>query len=262
MPRYPQLTNNGSPQARRDENGAYGLGLGATQPLLGRPAYPAAIVCGDMRRVWEILLVLLSVALPYYISESIPSATIQRDAGAAVIGLVVCIVLVVAWEARERSQFQLRLPIVLRSPIAGKKTPTESAELPPPIRYLAPTPAATPEAEEKTPRVYTTATQPELVALSLTPGLTGAERTQLLKPHVGKWLRVEGIVDDVNAYKTFVQVQIRHDDPASPVTIAHFNSDLDRVAALRKGARIRLEGMVMATVTMNGSIGLDDCELV
>jgi tRNA_anti-like len=215
-----------------------------------------------MRRgIWEFLLVLLGVVLPYYISNSIPSATVQRDAGAAVIGLVVCILLVVAWEAKERTHFQLRLPIVLRSPIVRKKTTTES-KVPPPIRYLAPIPAATPKAEEKTPRVYTTATQPELVTLGRMPGLTGAERTQLLKPHIGKLLTVEGIVEDANVYKTFVQVQIRHDDPASPVTFAHFNSDLDRVAALRKGARIRLEGKITGASNLNGSVALDDCELL
>jgi len=208
------------------------------------------------REVWEVLLVLLGVVLPYYISESIPSATIQRDAGAAVIGLVVCIGLVVAWEAKERNHLQLR------SPIVRKKTTTESPKLPPPIRYLAPIPAATPKAEEKTPRVYTTATQPELVTLGRMPGLTGAERAQLVKPHIGKWLAVEGIVEDAEAYASFVQVQIRHDDPTSPITIAHFKSDLERVAALRKGARIRVEGKINGTSSINGSVALDDCELL
>ena len=200
---------------------------------------------------------LLGVVLPYYISESIPSATIQRDAGAAVIGLVVCIGLVVGWEAKERNQFQLRSPIV-----RNKGTTTQSPEPPSRMPYLAPIPTVPGKAEEKAHRVYTTATQPELVTLGRMPGLTGAERTQLLKPHIGKWLPVEGVVEDANAYSTFVQVQIRHDDPASPFTIAHFNSDLDRVAALRKGARIRVEGKITGASSINGSVAVDDCELL
>jgi hypothetical protein len=65
------------------------------------------------------LLVLLGVALTLYISESIPHATIQRDAGAAVIGSVVCIALVVLWEM---NGLALRSPII-RKDIAARGTP-------------------------------------------------------------------------------------------------------------------------------------------
>jgi len=210
-----------------------------------------------MRRVWEVLLVLLSVALPYYISASIPSATIQRDAGAAVVGLVICIGLVVAWEAKQRNQFQLRSPIVRK-----KGTTTQSPESPSRRPYLAPMPTVRDKVPDKVRRIYTTATQPELVALANTLGLTGAERGQLLKPHVGKWLRVEGTVDDVNAYSGFVQVLIRHDGAASPVTIAHFMRDVDRVAGLRKGARIRAEGKITGIPNLTGAVSLDESELL
>ncbi len=225
-----------------------------------------------MRRLWEILLVLLGVALSFYISESIPRATIQRDAGAAVIGLVVCIALVVLWERNE---------LALRSPIIRKETPshspnttysrperTDSTTGPARTVHQERVPEKVPDAKpEKVERVYSDATPAELLALGTTPGLTSAERARLLEPHVGKWLRIEGVVDDVNAdYKVqagFVQVAIDVGiDPAKSPILTFFRSDLDRVTALRKGARIRVEGKFSGSGPMGNAVVLDECELL
>jgi hypothetical protein len=113
-------------------------------------------------------------------------------------------------------------------------------------------------------RIYSDATVAYLVGLGRTPNLTGAERARLVEPQVGKWLRIEGVVDDVNTYKGFVQVLICSEprDPTIPCTVAHFNRDIDRAAALPKGARIRAAGRFTGTSPVNASVTLDDCELL
>jgi hypothetical protein len=116
----------------------------------------------------------------------------------------------------------------------------------------------------KVERIYSDATVAYLVGLGRTPNLTGAERARLVEPQVGKWLRIEGVVDDVNAYKSFVQVLICSEprDPTIPCTVAHFDRDIDRAAALPKGARIRVAGRFTGTSNINASVSLDDCELL
>jgi uncharacterized membrane protein len=67
-------------------------------------------------RVWEVLIVLLGVALTFFVSASIPKATVERHAGAAVAVLLGLVVLVLAWENRPLiSRVQLRLPFNLRN---------------------------------------------------------------------------------------------------------------------------------------------------
>lgn len=67
-------------------------------------------------RVWETLIVLLGVALTFFVSASIPKATVERDAGAAVAVLVGLVVLVLAWENRQLiSRIRLRTPFSLRN---------------------------------------------------------------------------------------------------------------------------------------------------
>jgi hypothetical protein len=212
-----------------------------------------------MRRLWEVLLVLLAVALPFYISEAIPSATIQRDAGAAVVGLVVCIALVVLWE---RNRLALRSPIVRKETQSHRPSPNTTYARP--ERADRATGPAFPAVPTKVERVYADITPAELFALGNTPNLTGAERALLLVRHVGKWLRIEGVVDDVDHNPGFVMVTIGKGvtDPVTPLMLATFGSDLDRVAALRKGARIRIAGKFTRISAMNVALVLDECELL
>jgi hypothetical protein len=223
-----------------------------------------------MRRLWEILLVLLGLALSFYISESIPRATIQRDAGASVIGLAVCIALVVLWE---RNRLALRSPIVRQENPGHRHSQTrqrgpddrEPAPAPPHTERSAMGPAI-PGVQAKVERVYSLLTRAELFALGNTPNLTNAQRATLLAPHMGTWLRIEGVVDEVNAYlPSFVQVVIGADvtDPVKPpLTLATFKSDLNRLVALQKGARIQLAGRFNGVTAMNVGVAFDDCELL
>jgi hypothetical protein len=196
-----------------------------------------------MRRLWEVLLVLLGVALAFYISDSIPRATIQRDAGAAVIGLVVCIALVVLWE---RNRLALRFPII-RTPRAS--TPTHTAS------------QTVPSLPAVARRVYSDTTPEDLVSLGHTPNLTTAERARLLQPHAGSWLRIEGLVNDVDPDPERIQVSI-FIEGITEISLAYFVSDLDRVSALRKGARIRIAGKFTRLTPFDTGIVLSDCELL
>jgi hypothetical protein len=161
-------------------------------------------------------------------------------------------VLIIALSMVTRSGFEIQPPRVRR-----KAPPLARYDIPRPERTdSAPIPAP-----QKIVRVYTDANVAELVALGRTAGLTNAERARLLAPHVGKWLRIEGAVDDVNVYPGFVQVIIRI-DPALPPPIVFFRSDLDRVAALRKGARIHMAGRFTGVAPPSDSVAMDDCELL
>jgi hypothetical protein len=64
-----------------------------------------------MRAVRDVVIVLLGVALPYWVSASIPQATIQRNSGSAVIGLAAALVVVIAIENRSRLTWRFRSPL-------------------------------------------------------------------------------------------------------------------------------------------------------
>jgi len=82
-----------------------------------------------MHRVWEILIVLLGVAVSFFVSATVPQATIQRDAGAAVVALLLLVAAVLVWEGRRQvSRIRLRWPFVLR-PQAGSIGGRRSDEL-------------------------------------------------------------------------------------------------------------------------------------
>ena len=82
-----------------------------------------------MRLIRDGILVLLGVVLPYWVSNSIPQATIQRDAGAAAAGLLVMLAVVIGLEnrrpildavARKRKK---KFPNVRRSPVEPDSMP-------------------------------------------------------------------------------------------------------------------------------------------
>jgi hypothetical protein len=198
-----------------------------------------------MRRVWEVLLVLLGVALAFYVSDSIPRATIQRNAGAAVLALIASIVLVALWE---KNHLSLRNPVVRHA----HQTDTSTTPIP------APVPA-------KANRVYSDISPADLLALGSTPDLTDAERSRLLAPYVGKWLRMEVVVVNVSAEHGYVLVHgigPEKDKPPVPPTFALFGTDLDRVSALRKGVRIHLGGKFQGLAALNFGLILGECELL
>jgi hypothetical protein len=166
---------------------------------------------------------------------------------------------VVLWE---RNRLALRSPIVRKETQSHRPSPNTTYARP--ERTDSTTGPAFPAVPTKVERVYTDTTPAELFALGNTPNLTGAERALLLVPHLGKWLRIEGVVDDVDPQAGFVLVTIGRGvtDPVTPLMFATFGSDLDRVTALRKGAGIRLAGKFTRISSMNVAVVLDECELL
>jgi len=74
------------------------------------------MTASPMHRVWEVLIVLLGVAVSFFISATVPEATIQRDAGVAVLALVTLVAAVLVWEGRDYiSRMRLRWPFVLQT---------------------------------------------------------------------------------------------------------------------------------------------------
>jgi hypothetical protein len=173
--------------------------------------------------------------------------------GWLVIGLGVLIIVV---SMVTRSGYEVQPPLRRKSLPVKKDLPRAKLGSTP-----LPWPPPIPKPVE---RIYTDATPVDLLALGNTPNLTNAERARLLAPHLGKWLRIEGLVDEVNPQTSWVQVLITKPvaDSAMPLMIAHFDSDLDRVVALRKGAQIRVAGKFDGLSVMNVALTLSDCELL
>jgi hypothetical protein len=117
-------------------------------------------------------------------------------------------------------------------------------------------------AKEQPTRKFTDATAAEIIAIGTTPNLTGAERSRLFAPYVGKWLRVEGLVEDVHAPGHLGQLTV-NDETGKSLAMAYFRDDVyvGRVTALRKGARVKLVGRLNEVSGLWG-VTLDDCELL
>jgi hypothetical protein len=196
------------------------------------------------RRIWEVLLLLLGIALALWVSESIPHATISRDVGAVVIGLVVALLLVVIWEW---------LDLKLQSPIA-RGSQTDS---------IGPSVKST--TFRSTPRQFTDVTSQFLIDFTKSPNLTGAQVALLLAPYKGLWMPVEGTVEDVspvdypNLGGRFTQVTVTIAGASQRNTQAYFTKDLEQVDRLHKGSQVRFVGR-FRDVTL-GAVQLVDCEL-
>ena len=162
----------------------------------------------------------------------------------------------------------------VQPPLRRKALPPAKQELPRLVRTDSATGPALSAVPVKVPitvprnseRVYSDATPAELLALGNMPNLTSAERARLLEPHVGKWLQVDGVVEDVDtSYRdqsgfTSVTIDALANSEMAR-TLASFLSDLDRVARLRKGGRIRVAGTFAGISPMGTALRLNDCEL-
>lgn len=195
------------------------------------------------RRVWEILLALLGIALAIWISESIPHATLARDIGAAVVVLIVALLLVVLWD-------NFDLTVTRKKPVGAPKA-LEAPQLTAPQPISRPTPAPA-------PRVFSSMTIAALKALAADTNLTNAERQRLAEPHQNHWLRIEGTVYEVNGAATEYTVQVLVTVAEGGWVIAYFSKDKERVASLRKGTAIRLIGRINRVEPLG--VSFVDCE--
>jgi hypothetical protein len=145
----------------------------------------------------------------------------------------------------------------MQSPVRRTPRKEQTAIAPSgPARAVGPVPAT---AETG----FTDATPHDLLKLARTPGLTGAQIAKLLAPHIGKRLSIDGPVNDVNQYSPRrVQVVIQPVDGDDDLRVlAHFSQDTDRIAALHRGARVRLRGEIEEVSGVAGLISLEACEL-
>ena len=162
--------------------------------------------------------------------------------------------------------------IELQSPIRRQNLPKVRIEpqpaipVPVPIRKPAPLspskPAPLPMEPGQEQRLFSDATPEALIELAKTPNLTGAQLDNLLAPYKGKWMAVQGDVDDVDTtWPQFLIVPLSRINGNEQVKVqAYFYTDKDRVAALYRGAHIRVLGQIK-NADRFGRVYLDQCEL-
>jgi hypothetical protein len=150
------------------------------------------------------------------------------------------------------------------APAAPLPVPQASQPTAPPI----PTPQPVrPTVRPGQRREFTDATPRDLVKLANTPGLTKVQVSRLLEPHIGKWLAIEGIVDDVSGSSSWAGLNLI--DVNGDHTLkakAYFNKKdgaqaYERATALHRGARLRVQGKIDGVAGW-GHITLDPCEFV
>jgi hypothetical protein len=136
--------------------------------------------------------------------------------------------------------------------------------IPPPAPSAQEQQGLAPQAAPASPqREFTRAMPRQLVDLAGTAGLTGAQANQLLRPHVGKWIVLDGKVTDVRDYDYTVQVSIDLlGGDADIDSIAHFNGEKERAASLPVAAQVRLQGKIreVRSSALLKTIVLDECQ--
>jgi hypothetical protein len=163
---------------------------------------------------------------------------------------------------------QLQSPVRRRAHITFAPKPPQATPVPIPIAPAAPiVPAAPrPPMAHQTGRTLTDATVDSLVELARTPNLTGTQRDALLAPYKGKWMTVEGSVQDVDRpMGTYLKVTLEGVSSSPRVTVnAYFEANNARVAALHRGASIRVVGEIRSVYGGGfglGAVTLDKCEI-
>lgn len=124
-------------------------------------------------------------------------------------------------------------------------------------------PPSTPE------RVYVSGTTSPHTLMSLAEGKTNHEGQLVLAPFIGKWIRVEGIFDDLSVYPSFSVVALQRREMLRMLgvtihdtshTMFIFEENRDRLEVLRVGERIVIDGQI--TAVDRHHCKLEHCELV
>jgi hypothetical protein len=150
----------------------------------------------------------------------------------------------------------------------ARATPVEIDELssryPVPPALVPPAPAPAPAAplsadQATSGRIFVNAT-PEYLS-GLFKGQTVIQANTLLAVYIGKWMRLDGEVNDVLSRRGD-RVQVMFIKAGSPITFMRFHTEawVDRVAVLRPGDRITVIGQIEEASSTQ--LQLDFCELV
>jgi hypothetical protein len=91
--------------------------------------------------------------------------------------------------------------------------------------------------------------------------LTHMEGKRLVAPYVGRWMEVEGKVDDVRDSTGFVQVAFER-VTGQAMTLMYFRGKewRQRVELLRRGDHLRVQGRINGVEAWG--VDLDVCEIV
>jgi hypothetical protein len=108
-------------------------------------------------------------------------------------------------------------------------------------------------------RVWADVKPEDLLAIDNLQNLTRNERDRLLEPYVGQWLRIEGIVDDVQGRPDDAIVFVYISERDHRVT-AEFKDEKQRASSLRKGIPIGAIGSFRNAQGYVNTIYLTDCE--
>jgi hypothetical protein len=113
------------------------------------------------------------------------------------------------------------------------------------------------------PREFAHVSLQYLFQLGKTPNLTSAQTRKLAVSYEGQWIRVEGVVDNVDpapgglAFRQVVVV-VTNPDMSTDRVLAYFRDQFDRVDGLPKGAPIQLVGRIERVSPTH--LSLDPCE--
>jgi hypothetical protein len=114
------------------------------------------------------------------------------------------------------------------------------------------------------PKFYTPRTTVELLEMSRDRDMVQARRDSLLEPHIGKWLRVEGPIDDIrnghNGIIVDVVFPLAKPSYHGQASLAFDRSLADVILALDKKDLIRAEGRIRNITFL--SVNLESCELI
>lgn len=167
------------------------------------------------------------------------------------LGLILLSTGTYIWERTGSRRLFVRSPLVLGRPQPPSRQP------PPSSQPTTPTPA---ESTVEPPKIMATVTTSDLVRLGSAPNLTQAQLDLLVAPHVGTWVEIDGLVNDVLTRAAVVHL-VTDEGRADQSHLSDcFFSPNPRASALHKGARVRLRGRFREMSL--GRAQLDDCELL
>jgi hypothetical protein len=154
-----------------------------------------------------------------------------------------------------------------------RRVPTEPKQVQPPVPIPinpapqpvpAPHPVPAPVATDRIREPYSDAKIEALIELGKTPNLTGVQMDTLLAPYKGKWIVIQGEVKDVDKpLSGWVKATLsKVNGDARLAAITWFTADqMERAAALHRGASVRVLGKVLSIHGTSDFFSLDDCEL-
>jgi tRNA_anti-like len=101
---------------------------------------------------------------------------------------------------------------------------------------------------------------PEFLS-AFSDGHTAMQANELIKPYVGKWMKVTGQIRNVESHRILSMLTFESADQVSGIPIMCFTTEwTDRLAMLRRGEGVTVVGRI--TGASQHSVSLENCELV